>query len=184
MSQYRLPYKGNSHKKKGGFYSSGINQLLNRLDKLEHQVFCCSDDTDEVIAVTDAAYNLKKNQDGVFLSLDRAAGIEVVLPQATADNIGWNCKIAVKTTFTGTMTISAGSTSDLLIGGLQLVDPATAGDTLFVQPDVSNDDQIVADADTKGRLAGGIIEVKIVAANRVFVSGTLVGDGALATPFA
>ena len=82
------------------------------------------------------------------------------------------------------MKIAAGSTSDLLIGGLQLVDPITAGDTAFFQPDVSNDDEISADNNAKGRLAGGIIEVKIVAANRVFVSGTLVGDGTLETPFA
>ena len=180
----KLPYSGSAAKRGRDFYSSGINRLLNRIEKLEHQVFCCSDDTDEVIDVTSATYTAAVNKDGAFYTLNRAGGITFNLPEATAANVGLNCTLAVETTFTGTMTVACGSTSDLFIGGVSLVDPTTAGDTNFFQPDVSNDDQLVADGDTKGRLAGGIIELKIIDVNRVFISGTLVGDGTLATPFA
>ena len=47
----KLPYSGSAAKKGRNFYSSGISQLMNRIDKLEHQVFCCGDDTDEVIDI-------------------------------------------------------------------------------------------------------------------------------------
>jgi len=178
----KLPYSGSAAKKGRDFYSSGINRLLNRIDKLEHQVFCCGDDTDEVIVITDPEAQIGENQDGAFILLDRAGGISLSLPDATAKNIGWNATVNVKTTFTGTMTISTGRTTDLFVGGINLAS-TTVAKSLAVQPDVSNDDQIVADADTKGRLAGGSLTFKIVEANRVFVSGNLVGSGTVATPF-
>ena len=116
--------------------------------------------------------------------MNLAGGITFNLPEATAANVGWNCTIAVKTTFTGTFTLACATTSDLFIGGTMLVDPAGAGDTDFFQPNGSSHDQLVANLDTKGRLAGGVIRIKIVAANRVLIEGTLVGDGTLVTPFA
>jgi hypothetical protein len=185
MSQNRRsPYNGNGPKKGNKFYSSGFSPLLSRLDKLEHQVFCCGDDTDAVVEVAVAAYTVDSNQDGAFFYLNLAGGITLTLPPATAANVGFNCKIAVKTKFSGTLTIITGSTSDLFEGGIMLVDPITAGDTAFFQPDLTDDYKITADADTKGRDKGGLIDIKITAANRVFVSGTLVGDGTLVTPFA
>jgi hypothetical protein len=183
MSQ-RSPYNGNPSKKKGGFYSSGINVLLNRLDKLEHQVFCCGDDTDEVIEVTAATYIIDSNKDGAFFNLNLAAGMTVTLPEATAANVGFNCRIAIKTTFTGTFTLAAGRTADLFEGGVTILDTDTADVVEWFAPDISDDDQLVADADTKGRLVGGFLDIKITAANRIHISGTLQGDGVLATPFA
>lgn len=178
----KLPYSGSAAKRGRDFYSSGINRLLNRIDKLEHQVFCCSDDTNAVIPVTGPAVELGENQDGAFFVLDRAGGISLTLPEANAANIGWNATVNVKTDFTGTMTISTGRTTDLFVGGINVVS-TTAGKSIAVRPDVSNDDQIVADTDEKGRLAGGSLAFKIVEANRVFVSGTLVGSGTVESPF-
>lgn len=178
----KLPYSGSAAKRGRDFYSSGINRLLNRIDKLEHQVFCCGDDTDEVIVVTDPEVQIGKNQDGVFLVLDRAGGITVTLPEANAANIGWNATVNVKTAFTGTMTISTGRTTDLFVGGINLAS-TTVAKSLAAQPNGTSHDQIVADADTKGRLAGGSLTFKIVEANKVFVSGTLVGSGTVVSPF-
>ena len=182
----KLPYSGSAAKKGRKFYSSGISQLMNRIDKLEHQVFCCSDDTDEVIDVTSSTYTAAVNKDGAFYTLNLAGGITFNLPEATAANVGWNCTIAVETAFTGTMTIATGSTSDLFVGSLAIsqASSATAGHKNTFVPDVSNDDQIVADADTKGRLAGGLMNIKIIDVNRVFVDGRLIGAGTAATPFA
>lgn len=185
MSQYKKQGAGQLKRSTNLFYRSGINSLLSRLEKLEHQIFCCSDDTDAVVDVTDETYFVNaKTQDGAYFTMNRAGGIRINLPEATAANVGFNCTIAVKTAFTGTFIISCGSSSDLLIGGVTIVDPETAGDTNFFQPDVSDDDQLVANLDTKGRLAGGVVRIKIVAANRVLIEGTLVGDGTAVQPFA
>ena len=182
----KLPYSGNAAKKGREFYSSGINRLMNRIDKLEHQVFCCSDDTDEVIDVTSSTYTAAVNKDGAFYTLNLAGGITFNLPEATAANVGWNCTIAVETAFSGTMTIACGSTSDLFVGSLNLsaAGSSTAAHKNTFVPDVSNDDQIVADGDTKGRLAGGVMKIKIIDVNRVFVDGRLISSGTAATPFA
>jgi hypothetical protein len=178
----KLPYSGNAAKKGREFYSSGISRLMNRIDKLEHQVFCCGDDTDEVIIVDGADKVAGENQDGAFFLFDRAAGIEFTLPEATAANIGWNATVNVKTTFSGTMTIKAARTTDLFVGGINLAS-TTVAKTIAVQPNGTSHDQIIADSDEKGRLAGGSLTFKIVEANKIFVSGNLVGSGTVATPF-
>jgi len=181
----KLPYSGSAAKKGREFYSSGINRLMNRIDKLEHQVFCCSDDTDGVVNITTATYLADaKSEDGAHFQFNRAAGVVLTIPEATAANIGWNCTVSIGTTGSGTLTVKTGSTSDLYVGGILMVDPGTAGDTNFFVPDVSNDDQIDMAAIETGWLIGGRLEIEIVAANRVLATGTLIGDATLATPFA
>ena len=91
----KLPYSGSAAKKGRNFYSSGISQLMNRIDKLEHQVFCCGDDTDEVVVIDGAAGVAGENQDGAFFLFDRADGVEFTLPEATAANIGWNATVNI-----------------------------------------------------------------------------------------
>ena len=179
----KLPYSGSAAKKGRNFYSSGISQLMNRIDKLEHQVFCCGDDTDEVIDITVATMTAAENKDGAFFTFNIAGGSTLTLPEANASNIGWNCKVAVETSFSGTMTVTASRATDLLVGGVHFVDPTTAGDTNFFQPNGSSNAKIAPSADNRGRLAGGFLEFKIIDVNRIWVTGTLVGDGALATAF-
>ena len=178
----KLPYSGNAAKKGREFYSSGISRLMNRIDKLEHQVFCCGDDTDEVIIIDGASGEAGENQDGAFFVLDRAAGIEFTLPKASAANIGWNATVNVKTTLSGTMTIKTARTEDLFVGGINIAS-TTVAKSIAAQPNGTSHDQIVADADTKGRLAGGSLTFKIVEANKIFVSGNLVGSETVVTPF-
>ena len=186
MSKYRSPIGGSGKRTTNHFYRSGISSLLSRIEKLEHQIFCCSDDTDAVVDVTTATYNASaKTEDGAFFTLNRAGGITFNLPEATAANVGWNCTLAIETTFTGTFTLACGSTSDLFTGGVMIAADDGQDESFLAIPDVSNDDQLVANADTKGRLVGGTLHVKIIDANRVHISGTLHGAGAtLATPFA
>ncbi len=178
----KLPYSGSAAKKGREFYSSGISRLMNRIDKLEHQVFCCGDDTDEVIIIDEESGEASENQDGAFFVFDRAEGIEFTLPKASAANIGWNATVNVKTTFSGTMTIKAARTADLFVGGINMAS-TDISKSIAVQPNGTSHDQIVADADTKGRLAGGSLTFKIVEANKIFVSGNLVGSETVVTPF-
>ena len=44
MSKYRSQGVGQNKRTTNMFYRSGISSLLSRLEKLEHQVFCCGDD--------------------------------------------------------------------------------------------------------------------------------------------
>jgi hypothetical protein len=172
MSQYKKQGAGQLKRSTNLFYRSGINSLLSRLEKLERQVFCCSDDTDAVVDVTTATYNASaKTEDGAFFTLNRAGGITFNLPEATAANVGWNCTLAIETTFTGTFTLACGSTSDLFTGGVMIAADDAQDESFIAIPDVSDDDQLVADNDTKGRLVGGTLNVKIIDANRVHVSG-------------
>ena len=185
MANYRSPIGCSNKRTCKIFYSSWLSNLLQRLEKLEHQVFCCGDDTDEVIDVTTSTYTAKANNDGAFYTLNLAGGITFNLPEATAANVGWNCTLAIETTFTGTFTLACGSTSDLFTGGVTIQADDAQDESFLAVPDVSNDDQLVADGDTKGRLVGGTLHVKIIDVNRVHISGTLHGAGAtLATPFA
>ena len=185
MSKYKSPIGGSGKRTTNLFYRSGINSLLSRIEKLENQVFCCSDDTDNVINITSSTYQANATtEDGAHFQFNLAAGIVLTIPEATAANIGWNCTVSIGTTGTGTLTVKTGSTSDLYVGGITMVDPGTAGDMYFAVPDVSNDDQIDMQGDEEGWFAGGRLEIEIVAVNRVLASGTLIGDATLANPFA
>jgi hypothetical protein len=184
MSKYRNPIGGSGKRTTNLFYRSGISSLLSRIEKLENQVFCCSDDTHKVISITTATHQANANtEDGAHFYFNRAAGVVLTIPQATADNIGWNCTVSLGTTGTGTQTIKTGSTSDLYIGGINMVDPGTAGDMYFAAPDYSNDDQIDMAAIETGWLKGGRVEIEIVGVNKVLATGTLIGDATLANPF-
>ncbi|QDP46428.1 MAG: hypothetical protein GOVbin1709_90 [Prokaryotic dsDNA virus sp.] len=47
MSKYKNPYGGNGGKKTTNlFYRSGISSLISRIEKIEHEVFCCKDAED------------------------------------------------------------------------------------------------------------------------------------------
>ena len=96
----------------------------------------------------------------------------------------------IGTTFTGTLTINADSSSDTLQGVLTMVDTDITVNDLddgvencgFAKP-AAADHQIVMDADTKGRLLGGMIKYVCITDSKWVVSGHTIGDGAIATPF-
>ena len=137
-----------------------------------------------VITVTDSTKTLTAAQSGSLVVLDLAAGIVVTLPEANSDNVGWYCDFVVKTTFTGTMSIDASRAADLYYGHLNMQrGDGNQGTPVF--PDQSDDDKIVASADTKGRSAGGYFRIEIAAANMLVASGLLhVADSSSpATPF-
>tara|TARA_B100000287_G_scaffold380246_1_gene383837 strand:- start:620 stop:1108 length:489 start_codon:yes stop_codon:yes gene_type:complete len=127
-----------------------------------------------------ATKTLTKADSGKTLVLNRAGGIVLTLP---APEVGMAFKIVVGTTFTGAGQIQTNSTDVLYQGGLQLVDPATAGDTNFFAADVSNDDTIDLGKIEQGWLQGGVINLVAVSSTRWHVDGRLLGDATLETPF-
>ena len=108
---------------------------------------------------------------------DATAG-DLTLPAAAA-GLEFHVFIAIAQTGDTHITIPSG----YFIGGFDMSDPTTAGDSNFFQSDGDSNDWINLDADTKGRLQGGYMNFVSDGTNW-HVQGHLVGDGTLATPFA
>ena len=140
-----------------------------------------------VTSITDSTKLVTAEESGTIFTLNRAGGITVTLPTAAA---GLMYEFHIGTTFTGTLTINADSSSDTLQGVLTMVDTDITVNDLddgvencgFAKPAVA-DHQIVMDADTKGRLLGGMIKYVCITDSKWVVSGHTIGDGAIATPF-
>jgi hypothetical protein len=136
-----------------------------------------------LITVTAETKTLVVTDHGSLVVLDRAGGITITLPEANTTNEGWSCDFVVKTAFTGTMSIDASRTADLYYGCIDLCVSNSATSKAFI-PDASNDDKLVADLDTKGRLAGGTFRIRLGGANIICINGQLIGSGTIVTPFA
>jgi hypothetical protein len=123
--------------------------------------------------------------------LDDAAGLDFTLPEITASNIGMRFGFRLITEVTSNAyRITAGAAADLYVGLVTMYDKDVAeGSTeallQIFRPDVSDDVilTIAGTDDTTGALAGGYLEFEAVTAARWFVTGSLVGDGSLATIF-
>ena len=113
----------------------------------------------------------------VYMS-DAGTEKELILPAAAA---GLEFHVFIHTAQTGDTAISI--PSGYFIGGFDMSDPTTAGDSNFFQSDGNSNDYINLDSDAKGRLQGGYMNFVCDGTNW-HVQGHLVGDGTLATPFA
>jgi len=113
----------------------------------------------------------------IYMS-DAGTGKDLTLPAAAA-GLEFHVFIAVAQTGNTHINIPSG----YFIGGFDMSDPTTAGDSNFFQSDGDSNDWINLDADTKGRLQGGYMNFVCDGTNW-HVQGHLVGDGTLATPFA
>ena len=113
----------------------------------------------------------------VYMS-DAGTEKELILPAAAA---GLEFHVFIHTAQTGNTAISI--PSGYFVGGFDMSDPTTAGDSNFFQSDGNSNDYINLDSDEKGRLQGGYMQF-ICDGTNWHVQGHLVGDGTLATPFA
>lgn len=104
------------------------------------------------------------------------------------NNLGSTFTFVLTATATAVKIICAGSGTpgDLFIGSLVLGKDGilTAGGTATFVPNGSSNDAINLNGTTTGGIAGSTITVTAVAANKWMVSGTVIGSGTLATPFA
>ena len=142
-----------------------------------------------VESVTAATKAVTTAESGTIFTLNRAAGITVTLPAATA---GLEYEFHIGTTFTGTLTIDAASAADTLQGHLLINDKDELGsvvalneniDTTAIALPAAADHQIVMDANTKGRFIGGHIKYTCISDSKWIVSGVCFADGTVVTPF-
>jgi hypothetical protein len=124
----------------------------------------------KVTEVTTATYNLSQEENGHLLALNRAAGITINLPADTLP-VGWKIKMVVLTTFTGTWKIAAAADGDLMFGAYQVVSIAAAQEADVFAANASSNDNIIIDADNKGRQAGSWLEFFLMGENEWVVRG-------------
>lgn len=125
------------------------------------------------VALTDAL-------SGSFVDVD-GASLAFTLPAITAANIGIFYDFFVSAVST-TVTITAGA-ADLLVGGVMIHDFDTANTASYFKADGTDDLIITLNGTTKGGKIGSFLRLTAATATRWDVSGVLIGDGTLATPF-
>lgn len=147
---------------------------INRAAKASTRVVACTAST---LAVTEALH------DGKTVTLDRAAGIAVTLPVASA---GLKFKFVVLTTFTGAATIKSASGADIMIGHAIMGNDSDNSVVNWQAIAANTYDTInmLGTGNSTGGMAGQVIEIEGMAANVWFVK--IIGDaaGTEATPFA
>jgi hypothetical protein len=133
--------------------------------------------TSSTLAVTEATH------DGATIVLDRAAGIAVTLPVASA---GPKFKFIVKTTFSGAATIKSASGADIMIGHAIMGNDTDNSVVNWQSVAASTNDTIdmLGTGNSTGGMAGQLVEIEGLAANLWFVK--IIGDaaGTEASPFA
>jgi hypothetical protein len=116
---------------------------------------------------------------GRIIEINDADGA-VTLPAITSDTIGATYKFFVGLTASD-LDIKTDGT-DKFVGNLVLAAAATSQARGFA-PAASND-VISMNGTTTGGIAGSVVEVTAIATAEYLVTGTLLGSGTLATPFA
>lgn len=133
--------------------------------------------TSSTLTVTEAAHDKK------IIVLDRAAGIAVTLPAASA---GLEFEFIVKTTFTGAASIKSVASADIMIGQALLGNDSDNTVVAWQSLAASTNDTIdlFGTANSTGGIAGQRIRILGLAANLWHVD--IIGDaaGTEATPFA
>jgi len=125
--------------------------------------------------------NLEASDSGAWIYAADATALDLNLPTASG-NAGVNYHIFLQKAQTGNTHIMA-EAGDFFEGALLISDADTATENLFFAvANTAEDDVINLDDDTKGRLAGGFIEL-VCDGTKWHVQGRLNGTGALATPF-
>ena len=118
---------------------------------------------------------------GKWIYAADATALDLNLPAASG-NAGVTYEIFIQKAQTGNTHIMA-QAGDYFEGALLISDADTATENLFFAvANTAEDDVINLDDDTKGRLAGGYIQL-VCDGTKWHVQGRLNGTGGLATPF-
>lgn len=132
-----------------------------------------------VVAITAETTLTYADHVGRIIEINDADGA-VTLPAITSDTVGATYKFFVGTTASD-LDIKTDGT-DKFVGNLVLAAAATSQARGFA-PAASND-VISMNGTTTGGIAGSVVEVTAIATAEYLVTGTLLGSGTLATPFA
>lgn len=135
-----------------------------------------------VISGLGATRTLNENESGSLVLLDRAAGIVLTLPTAKA-GINFDIVATASVTSNAYKFITSVGT-ELLIGEVVSVDTDTSNAVAAFTGNGSTHVAVSMNGTTTGGLIGTHLKVTCVSSTQWVVSGTNMGSGTVATPFA
>jgi hypothetical protein len=182
-----LPAKGND---RFPVYSKQFNDLVDTLTDSSGDLSVGVLNYKAQVTDTGGAFAtpvvLTTAQSGRLVLVDDAAGLDFKLPAIAAGDVGTWFEFLVTVTITSNSFKVTAAAGDLLNGGVLAIDfdaAYTAPQAAFLEPDFSDDLIMTCNGGTTGGKKGTRIKFEAVSATQWFVTGTLVGDGVLATPF-
>lgn len=133
------------------------------------------------VNVTAATVTLGSTHVGRWVTLNRAAGIAVTLPDSTGSGDAYNLQVG--TTFTGASTVKVANATDVMQGTAILF--ADAGDTTvsFATTATSDTIDLLGTANSTGGIVGATIQLVDIAADIWSVRYVSDAGGTEATPF-
>jgi hypothetical protein len=135
-----------------------------------------------IIQSVGATRTLLAKESGSTCLLDRAAGVVYTLPTCE-EGLEFEFVATVAVTSNAYKVITA-SAAEFLIGGVMIGSLTVAESGDVFQADGSTIVAISEDGATKGGLIGGHYRVRAISSTQWLITGTTVGAGTLATPFA
>jgi hypothetical protein len=142
-----------------------------------------ADVSTRIVDVTSATLTITALAHGSrTMTLNRAAGVTVTLPAATGTGEIFRFYIGTSVT-SNNYIIQVANASDVMDGGLVVMQDFDVDGTLSMFRADAGDDTITLSPTTTGGLKGGTIEIQDVANNLFSVSANVQGSGVLATPF-
>jgi hypothetical protein len=129
------------------------------------------------------AHTIEATHSGMIYHLRNAfaSGITMTLPADTGANSGFFCTIFIGTNITGTFKIATAADGDTMHGAVHAVSTAAGKGDVF-RPGAS-DDNLTADADTKGRLEGSVYHCTLAGSGKWLIEGHAVCSGTPVDPF-
>jgi hypothetical protein len=162
----------------GGFYNQGPDTVINLAN---------GTNTVTLDVATYAGRTIRTNDATLVITLPainttaNSAANGPGTPPGTINNVGTSYTFFVETTASALSIVTNGT--DKFVGSLLMVDTDSSGAATGYAPAASND-VINLNGTTTGGIAGSMITVTVLAANKYMVSGVVLGSGTVATPFA
>ena len=142
-----------------------------------------------VTSITTATSSPTAAQSGTIFTLNRAAGITVTLPAASA---GIYYEFHIGTTFTGSFILQGASSADVFQGMILQHDKDELGSVVGLNENIDTtgwnipaaaDYRLTMDADTDGRFIGGHIRCVAISDAIWLLNGHVFGDGTVSHNF-
>ena len=142
-----------------------------------------------VTSITTATSSPTAAQSGTIFTLNRAAGITVTLPAASA---GIYYEFHIGTTFTGSFILQGASSADVFQGMILQHDKDELGSVVALNENIDTtgwnipaaaDYRLTMDADTDGRFIGGHIRCVAISDAIWLLNGHVFGDGTVSHNF-
>ena len=162
----------------GGFYSQGPNTVVNAANNTDTLTLDVANYAGRTLRTNDAT--LVITLPTIIASADPVSSGPGADP-STSNNLGATYRVYIETTASAVAIKTDGT--DKFVGSLLMVDTDSSGAVSGYAPAAAND-VINLNGSTTGGIAGSWVEITAIAANKYFVTGILLGSGAVGTPFA